>query len=91
MDFETGLRRGKTTVVCRKDTFIELMKNVFTPECQAINDIHILHLDGHTNHISLAAILLSRENNIILICPPAQSSHILQSLDIGFHCHIKQV
>ena len=51
------------------DTFIEWLKEVFIPECQAINGIHILHLDTfifcnlHTSHVSLAATLLCRENN----------------------------
>nr|XP_047141020.1 MFS-type transporter clz9-like [Hydra vulgaris] len=64
-------------------TFTEWLKEVYIPECQAVSGTYILHLDGHTSHVSLAAVLLSRENNIILICLPSHSSHILQPLDRG--------
>ena len=73
------------------DTFIEWLKEVYIPECQAISGTHILHLDGHTSHVSLAAVMLCRENNIILICLPAHSTHILQPLDRDVYCHVKQV
>ena len=43
------------------------------------------------SHVSLAAMLLCRENNVILIYLPAHSSHILQPLDRGVYCHVKQV
>ena len=39
------------------NTFIEWLKEVFIPKYQAINGIHILHLDGHTSHVSLAAVM----------------------------------
>ena len=68
-----------------------MVEEVYIPECQAINCIHILHLDGHMSHVSLAAILLCRENNIILICLPSHSSHIPQPLDQGVYCHVKKV
>ncbi|XP_065658203.1 uncharacterized protein LOC136082711 [Hydra vulgaris] len=73
------------------DIFIEWMKELYIPECQAISGTHTLHLDGHTSDVSLAAVLLCWENNIILICLPAHSSHILQPLDRGVYCHIKRV
>ena len=57
------------------DTFIKWLKEVFIPECQAINGIHILHLDGHRSHVSLAAILLCCEYNITLICLPVLTKY----------------
>ena len=30
------------------DTFIDWSMKVFITECQVVNGIHILHLDGHT-------------------------------------------
>ncbi|XP_065668176.1 uncharacterized protein LOC136088397 [Hydra vulgaris] len=65
------------------DTFIEWLKEMYIPECQAISVTHILHLDGHTSYVSLAAVLLCWENNIILICLSAHSSHILQPLPVA--------
>ena len=31
------------------------------------------------------------KDNIVLICLPAHSSHILQPLDVGVYCHVKKV
>ena len=44
-----------------------------------------------TSHVNLAPILLRRENNIILICLPAHSSHILQPLDRDVYYHYKKM
>ncbi|XP_065665450.1 uncharacterized protein LOC136086882 [Hydra vulgaris] len=64
-----------------RDTFFEWLKEVFIPETEQIGGIHILVLDGHTIHIALVAVLLCKNYNIILICVPEHSSHILQQLD----------
>ncbi|XP_065662690.1 uncharacterized protein LOC136085323 [Hydra vulgaris] len=72
------------------DTFIEWLKEVFIAETEQIGGIHILALDGHTNHIALEAVFLCKKLNIILICLPEHSSHILQPLDRGVYCHVKQ-
>ena len=39
--------------------------------------------DGHGSHITLDVIELARANNIHLLCLPAHTSLILQTLDIG--------
>ena len=52
---------------------------------------HILLLDGHGSHITLQAVEICLLNNIVLICLPAHSSHILQPLDVGVYCHVKNV
>ena len=43
----------------------------------------LLILDGHDSHVSTDFQLFCKENNIIAICMPAHSSHILQPLDVG--------
>ncbi|XP_065642553.1 uncharacterized protein LOC136074177 [Hydra vulgaris] len=55
-----------------------------------LGSIHILVLDWHTTHITLEAVLLCKKHNIILICLPEHSSQILQPLDRGIYCHVKQ-
>ncbi|XP_065650570.1 uncharacterized protein LOC136078709 [Hydra vulgaris] len=72
------------------DTFIEWLKEVFIPETEQIGGIHTLLLDGHTTHITLEAILLCKKYNIILICLPEHSSHILQPFDRCVYFHVKQ-
>lgn len=39
--------------------------------------------DGHTSHTSIKLIELARENNILLLCLPLHTMHILQPLDVG--------
>jgi hypothetical protein len=43
----------------------------------------LLVLDGHESHHSTDFELYCKENDIITLCMPAHSSHILQPLDVG--------
>jgi hypothetical protein len=43
----------------------------------------LLVLDGHESHHSVDFELYCKENDIITLCMPAHSSHILQPLDVG--------
>ena len=43
----------------------------------------MLILDGHASHLSTAAIEFSLASNIILLCLPPHTTHILQPLDVG--------
>ncbi|KAL0933617.1 transposase [Colletotrichum truncatum] len=43
----------------------------------------LLVVDGHESHHSAAFELFCQENNIITLCMPAHSSHLLQPLDVG--------
>ena len=43
----------------------------------------LLVLDGHESHHSTDFELFCKENNIITLCMPPHSSHILQPLDVG--------
>ena len=43
----------------------------------------MLILDGHTSYISTAAIEFCISQNIILLCLPAHTTHLLQPLDVG--------
>jgi hypothetical protein len=43
----------------------------------------LLVLDGHGSHLTPQFDKLCRDNDIICICMPAHSSHLLQPLDVG--------
>ena len=49
----------------------------------------LLVLDGHDSHHSTDFQLYCRENNIITLCMPPHSSHILQPLDVGCFSPLK--
>ena len=40
-------------------------------------------LDGHHSHISLDLIRTARDSNVILLCLPPNTTHLLQPLDVG--------
>ncbi|KAJ5798980.1 uncharacterized protein N7503_006485 [Penicillium pulvis] len=50
----------------------------------------LLILDGHGSHLTPRFDQNCKENNIIPICMPAQSSHLLQPLDIGCFAMLKR-
>jgi hypothetical protein len=49
----------------------------------------LLILDGHKSHHSVDFELFCKENNIITLCMPPHSSHILQPLDVGCFSPLK--
>jgi hypothetical protein len=50
----------------------------------------LLIVDGHESHCSVAFELYCKENNIIALCMPPHSSHILQPLDVGCFSPLKR-
>jgi hypothetical protein len=74
-----------------KDQFSQWLEYVFVPETKKIvGNNHILLLDGHGSHVTLKSIEICIQNNVVLVCLPAHSSHILQPLDVGVYCHVKR-
>lgn len=51
----------------------------------------LLVLDGHGSHLTPEFDQTCKENNIIPICMPAHSSHLLQPLDVGCFAPLKRV
>lgn len=67
------------------ETFFEYVTNVFHPWLLR-NNIPlpvILFFDGHSSHLTLALSEFASDNGIILICLLANSTHILQPLDVA--------
>jgi len=64
---------------------VEYLEKHFDPhtKLQIKGKSRILILDGHDSHISMKAIQFAVINNIILLCLPPHSTHMLQPLDVG--------
>ncbi len=58
----------------------------FEPQTRATlkGKYRLLIFDGHASHISTKVIDFCTDNNIILLCLPSHTTHILQPLDVGF-------
>src|SRR5579862_6314472 len=50
----------------------------------------LLIMDGHESHNSLQFQDFYKDNNIVTICMPSHSSHLLQPLDIGYFKPLKK-
>lgn len=73
------------------ETFFEFVANVFCPWLTA-NDISrpvILFVDGHVSHLTLNLSNFCKKNGIVLVALLANSTHILQPLDVSFFHPLK--
>ena len=64
------------------------LKNCFEPGTLRYDDngkrrSRILIFDGHASHISTEAIRFCIKTDIIALCLPRHSTHLLQPLDVG--------
>ena len=50
----------------------------------------VLLQDGHHSHISLELIKRARDNNVIILCLPPNTTHLLQPLDIAVFAPLKK-
>jgi hypothetical protein len=50
----------------------------------------LLIIDGHESHDSLHFQQYCKDNNIVTLCMPAHSSHLLQPLDVGCFAPLKK-
>jgi DDE superfamily endonuclease/helix-turn-helix, Psq domain len=57
---------------------------------QKVGAYRLLILDGHDSHHSVEFELFCQEHDIITLCMPAHSSHILQPLDVGCFSPLKK-
>jgi hypothetical protein len=46
-------------------------------------EYRMLLFDGHASHVSIQAIKFALEKNLLLLCPPPHTTHLLQPLDVG--------
>ena len=65
---------------------MEWLEKIFEPESRAIcgNGVpRLLVFDGHGSHITYNFIQYCLNHDIILLCLPSHSTHLLQPLDVG--------
>jgi hypothetical protein len=71
---------------------IKWLKNQFVPETEKRRKgaYRLLVLDGHGSHLTPQFDEICTQNNIIPICMPAHSSHLLQPLDVSVFAPLKR-
>ncbi|CAF4434030.1 unnamed protein product, partial [Didymodactylos carnosus] len=73
-----------------ENVIIRCCFNLFIPQTAATPKPILLILDGHKSHQSVRTVELAIENDILLLCIPPHSTHVLQPLDVTFFKPIKQ-
>jgi DDE superfamily endonuclease len=63
--------------------------DIHTKGC-SVGQYRLLILDGHESHHSVEFELFCKHNNIITLCMPPHSSHMLQPLDVGCFSPLKR-
>ena len=68
------------------------LQNTFIPAIAGhkVGTYSLLVLDGHGSHLTPQFDKICSENNIIPICMPPHSSHLLQPLDVGCFSPLKR-
>ncbi|EEA20812.1 hypothetical protein TMatcc_000803 [Talaromyces marneffei ATCC 18224] len=71
---------------------LEWLKTHFIPYIngRSMGSYRMLILDGHGSHLTAEFDRTCTENNIIPICMPPHSSHLLQPLDVGCFAVLKR-
>jgi hypothetical protein len=64
--------------------------NHFDSHAKPVGVYRLLIVDGHESHCSVAFQDLCKEKNIITICMPPHSSHLLQPLDVACFSPLKR-
>jgi len=64
---------------------LEWLEKVFEPESGVIcsGQPRLLVFDGHGSHITYQFVSYCLSHNILLLCLPSHSTHLLQPLDVG--------
>ena len=71
---------------------IDWLQKHFIPHTtsQTKGKYYLLVLDGHNSHLTATFDKIYQENNIIPICMPPHTSHLLQPLDVGCFAVLKR-
>lgn len=72
---------------------IEWLQKIFDPISRplTIGRYRMLVLDGHSSHLTPKFDQYCAENDIIPVCMPPHSSHLLQPLDVGVFAVLKRL
>src|SRR4030081_427431 len=68
------------------------LQKIFIPATQScsVGRYRLLILDGHGSHLTPEFDEICTQNDIIPICMPPHSSHLLQPLDVGCFAPLKR-
>ena len=72
---------------------LKWLQNIFIPATnggRTTGKYRLLVLDGHGSHLTPQFDQICSENDIIPICMPPHSSHLLQPLDVGCFSPLKR-
>lgn len=74
------------------DLGIEYLEKVFEPGTAEIvnGETRLLILNGHASHLSSEFLIYALEHDIIILCLPAHTSHLLQPLDVGLFAALQR-
>ena len=67
-----------------------ILYQVSINERKVIRKPVVLFVDGHTSHINLEVVKLSREENIVLYCLLEHAIHLMQPCDVGLFGPLKR-
>lgn len=82
------IKMSKKSAYVNGEIFLDWLQTQFLPR-KPLGKV-LLILDGHTSHTTnLDFLEFSEENNIILFCLPAHTTHYLQPLDRAFFKSLK--
>ncbi|KZS19939.1 Uncharacterized protein APZ42_013502 [Daphnia magna] len=73
------------------DAFCHWLLHQLIPELK-IKEVHfpvVLYLDGHRSHMNIRISDICTENDIVLICFPPNTTHILQPCDVALFKPLK--
>lgn len=90
----TGCPPGSTSTCTANgwsdaDCFLLWLQHFVTHAKPTRDEKHIIILDGHHSHKTLAAIDFARENGIVLITLPPHCTHKMQPLDVSYFKSLK--
>lgn len=62
-------------------SFQDWFQNVFLTHVKSIPGTKLLIYDGHSSHIHIDLVKLAKDNDVVIVCLPPHSTHVLQPLD----------
>ena len=91
-----GVDKGRYSVSesgwMEKGNYESWFINMFLPAVKHLTESGpvVLFFDGHHSHISIHLIEISQARNVHLMLLPANTTHVLQPLDVGVYGPLKQ-
>ena len=73
------------------DTFNDWFEELFLPYARKLDGKKVIFGDNLASHLSMNVIQSCKDNQIEFVCLPANSTHILQPLDVGLYGPMKKV